>query len=136
MGRITTTALQAVPLFAKLSAKDLKSLAGRFREIRHPAGTVVVREGASGAAFFVIAEGSAVVRIDGEDRATLGPGDHFGEMALIDQGPRSAEVAAVTDVVLYGLSSWEFRPFVQEHPDVAWALLQWLVARVRELNRR
>ncbi len=88
-------------------------------------------EGASGAAFFVITDGQASVMVHGEERARLGPGDHFGEIALLDEGVRSATVIAETDLRCYGLTPWEFRPFVEEHPRVAWKLLQALARRLR-----
>ena len=89
-------------------------------------------EGATGAGFFIIAEGNADVSVGGEHRATLGPGDHFGEVALIDDGVRSASITAATDLLCYGLTPWEFRPFVEEHPQVAWALLETLARRARQ----
>jgi CRP-like cAMP-binding protein len=97
-----------------------------FRE-----GTPVTKEGETGAGFFVIAEGNATVSVDGEAKATLGAGDYLGEVALIDEGVRSASITAATDLRCYGLSPWEFKPFVAEHPQVAWALLQVLARRLR-----
>jgi len=63
--------------------------------------------------------------------ATFGPGDHFGEVALIDGGPRSATVTATTDLVCYGLTFWEFRPLVERNGAIAWKLLQALAQRLR-----
>ena len=88
-------------------------------------------EGTGGAGFFVITEGSATVCVGGEARASLGPGDYFGEIALIDEGTRSATITAATDVTAYGRTSWEFKPFVEDHPQVAWALLKTLAQRLR-----
>ena len=70
--------------------------------------------------------------LSGEIVRTLGPGDHFGEIALLDDGPRSATVTASTDLRCRGMAAWEFRPFVQEHPEVAWTMLETLAARLRE----
>jgi CRP/FNR family transcriptional regulator, cyclic AMP receptor protein len=125
-------ALQDVPLFAELDQRELEQLARQLHERRFPEGADVTSEGAGGAGFFVIAEGNADVDVGGERRATLGPGDFFGEIALIDTGTRSASITAATDLLCYGLTAWEFRPFVEEHPKVAWALLQTLAARLRE----
>ena len=125
-------ALQAVPLFAGLDDRSLEQISRQMHERRFPAGAEVTREGATGAGFFVIAEGEAEVTVGGEPRATLGAGDYFGEVALIDDGVRSASITAVTDLLCYGLTPWEFRPFVEEHPQVAWALLQTLARRYRE----
>ena len=96
-----------------------------------PAGSTVTSEGATGTGFFVIAEGTASVTVGGEERARLGPGDYFGEIALIDQDVRSASILAETDLRCYGLTPWEFRPFVEEHPEVAWTLLRTLAQRLR-----
>jgi CRP-like cAMP-binding protein len=125
-------ALRNVPLFAELDDRDLEQLSRQLHERRFPEGSDVTVEGAGGAGFFVIAEGNAEVMVGGEHRATLGPGDHFGEIALIDAGIRSASIIAATDLLCYGLTPWEFRPFVEEHPQVAWALLQVLARRARE----
>jgi CRP-like cAMP-binding protein len=89
-------------------------------------------EGATGTGFFIVVEGNATVSVSGEQRATLGPGDSFGEIALIDEGTRSATITAATDLRCYGLTAWEFRPFVEEHPQVAWPLLKQMARRLRE----
>jgi CRP-like cAMP-binding protein len=121
-----------VALFSQLEEKDLDQLGRQLHERRFAEGAEVTTEGATGAGFFVIVEGNAEVTIGGEHRATLGPGDHFGEIALIDDGVRSASIVAATDLLCYGLTPWEFRPFVEEHPQVAWALLQTLARRSRD----
>jgi CRP-like cAMP-binding protein len=125
-------ALQNVQLFSTLEEEDLEELARQLHERRFPEGAEVTTEGSTGAGFFVIAAGNAEVLVGGEHRATLGPGDYFGEVALIDDGIRSASIVAATDLLCYGLTPWEFRPFVEEHPKVAWALLQALARRIRE----
>jgi CRP/FNR family transcriptional regulator, cyclic AMP receptor protein len=132
MGTSPADALRRVPIFAGLSEQDLEGLARRMKERRFSEGSVVTTEGAGAAGFFVIVEGNANVTVAGEERATLGPGDYFGEIALIDEGTRSATITAATDLDCYGLTAWEFRPFVEEHPQVAWALLQTLARRLRE----
>jgi CRP-like cAMP-binding protein len=125
-------ALRSVPLFSGLEEKDLEQLERQLHERHFAEGSEITTEGATGAGFFVIAEGNAEVTIGGEHRATLGPGDHFGEIALIDDGVRSASIVAATDLLCYGLTPWEFRPFVEEHPQVAWVLLQTLARRSRD----
>jgi CRP-like cAMP-binding protein len=124
--------LRQVPLFAELDERDFELLARQLHERRFPEGAQVTKEGDTGAGFFVIAEGNAEVSVGGERRTTLGPGDYFGEIALIDEGVRSASITAATDLLCYGMTPWEFRPFVEEHPQVAWALLQTLAGRLRE----
>ena len=125
-------ALRNVPLFAGIEEGDLEELAGQLHERRFPEGAEVTTEGSTGAGFFVSVEGNADVSVGGEHRSTLGPGDHFGEIALIDNGVRSASVVAATDLLCYGMMPWEFRQFVEEYPQVAWALLQTLARRSRD----
>ncbi len=124
-------ALRRVSLFQGLGDRELERLARAMKERRYSAGETVTTEGHRGIGFFVIADGTATVTVHGEPHGTLRAGDHFGEIALIDEGARSATVAADTDLRCYGMTAWEFRPFVQEHPDVAWALLETLARRLR-----
>ena len=127
-------ALKRVPLLAGLERKHLERLARSVRERTFAEGDAITREGEEGVGFFVIVEGSASVNVHGELKAALGPGDAFGEMALLDQGPRSATVVAATDVRCLALSAWEFRPFLEEHPSVAWSLLVTLAKRLRTVE--
>ena len=127
-------ALRDVPLFSGIEGKELTRIANQMKERIFREGSTVVAEGETGAGFFVIAEGNATVSIGGDVRATLGPGDHFGEIALIDDGVRSASITAATDLRCYGLTPWEFRPFIEEHPQVAWVLLRTLAKRIRSTN--
>ena len=127
-----TDVLARTPLLAGLERGDLEQLARSFRERTFPAGATVTREGEAGVGFFVIVEGTANVSVGGERRGALGPGDSFGELALIDEGPRAATITATSDLRCMALSAWEFRPFVQEHPTVAWTLLRTLVRLVRD----
>jgi CRP/FNR family transcriptional regulator len=128
--------LKSVALFAGVRDRDLKRLAKVLRESRFKEGEAVIVEGRSGVGFFLIEDGEASVAVRGEIVGTLGPGDHFGEIALIDEGPRSATVTATTDLRCRGMAAWEFRSFVQEHPEVAWPLLQTLASRLREAEAR
>ena len=124
--------LASVPLFSGVKPKELKKLSKRMTERSFNEGDEITREGESGIGFFVIEDGNATVSVAGDIVRTLGPGDYFGEIALIDSGPRSATIIAGTDVRCRGMSAWEFRPFVEEHPGVAWALLETLVSRLRD----
>jgi CRP-like cAMP-binding protein len=128
--------LKGVPLFAGVKDRELKRLAKVMRESRFAEGKTITTEGHSGVGFFVIEHGNATVSLRGDIVRTLGPGDHFGEIALIDEGPRSATVVATTDLRCRGMAAWEFRSFVQEHPEVAWPLLETLAARLREAEDR
>ncbi len=123
-------AIKNAPLFAQLSKKDIKHLAASMNPRSFSAGSVIIEKGKAGMGFFVIASGSATVTVKGDRVRTLKAGDHFGEIALIDDGPRMAEVTADTDLECYALAAYAFRPFVQDHPDVAWALMQSLVRRI------
>ncbi|HEY6473509.1 MAG TPA: cyclic nucleotide-binding domain-containing protein [Acidimicrobiales bacterium] len=123
-------AIRNAPLFAELSKKDLKHLAAALTEQNFPAGTVILEQGKPGVGFFVIAKGSATVKIKGRTIRTIEPGEHFGEVALIDDGPRMAEITAETDLECFALPAWQFRAFIKDHPDVAWALMQSLVKRI------
>jgi CRP/FNR family cyclic AMP-dependent transcriptional regulator len=124
--------LAQVPLFSGIKPKELKKLGKRMTELTFSEGDEIMTEGKSGLGFFVIEDGNATVSVGGKIVRTLGPGEHFGEVALIDSGPRSATIVASTDLRCRGMSVWEFKPFVEEHPEVAWALLETLVSRLRE----
>jgi len=128
--------LSRVPLFSGVGRRELQRLSKVMRERTFGEGETVTSEGQSGVGFFVIEDGSANVTVRGEAVRTLNPGDHFGEIALIDEGPRSATITAATDLRCRGLAAWEFRSFVQERPEVAWPLLQTLAARLREAEGR
>ena len=124
-------ALRSVSLFADLDDGELTQVALLFKLRRFSAGDTVVKEGADGAAFFLIESGEAKVSVHGVERAGLGPGDHFGEIALIDEGVRSATITATTDLVCYGLTLWEFRPLVIENGAIGWKLLHSLAKKLR-----
>ena len=123
--------LRKVELFESLSGRDLKKLADSFKESTFSAGDVIATEGQRGVGFFVISEGTVAYTIHDDKVGMGGPGDYFGEVALIDDGPRTATVTATTDVTAYGLTSWEFRPLVEENASIAWELLQTMAKRLR-----
>jgi CRP-like cAMP-binding protein len=116
--------LQRVPLFSDLDRKELERIAASMKERTFAAGDTVTAEGTSGVGFFVIESGEAKVTIHGEDRRRLGPGDYFGEVALLNESARTATITAESDLKCYGLTSWEFRPLVETHGSIAWKLLQ------------
>jgi CRP/FNR family transcriptional regulator, cyclic AMP receptor protein len=117
--------LKRVDLFSGLSGRQLKKLAGTFHEHQFVPGTTVVREGTmSGIGFFVVAEGEAAVTVGRKKLATLGPGDYFGEFALITQGERTATVTAKTPLRCLVIPFPDFRKFAHDNPDVTWKLLQ------------
>ncbi|HKG43968.1 MAG TPA: cyclic nucleotide-binding domain-containing protein [Gaiellaceae bacterium] len=123
--------LQRVPLFADFERRELERLARSFKQRTFAEGSTVADEGRTGAGFFVIESGEASVSVHGSDRAKLGPGDYFGEIALIDDGARSATVTADSELRCYGLTSWEFRPLVEGNASIAWKLLETMAKRLR-----
>ncbi len=123
-----TDELKRVPLFSELSQRQLARLARRVRERLLEPGTSVVQEGKmSGIGFFIISEGEATVSVGGKRVATIGPGDHFGELAMITESERTATVTAKTRLRCLEIPFWEFRDFAAENPDVTWKLLQHVV---------
>ena len=114
-----------------MDRRQSEQIARLLKERRFTKGETVIMEGSGGAAFFIIASGEARVSSKGVDLATLGPGQHFGEVALIDGGPRSATVTATTDLICHGLTFWEFRPLVERNGAIGWKLLQALAKQLR-----
>ena len=109
--------LQEVPLFSGLSQRQLKRLARLFKERRFAAGRPVVKQGEmSGVGFFVISEGEASVTVDGAYTKGLGPGDSFGELALISQQERAATVTADSPLTCQVINLWDFRSFAKDNP--------------------
>ncbi len=121
-----------VPLFSDLSQKELGRVIDRTKEMVHGEGDSIVTEGHGGIGFHLILDGTAKVVRGGRKVADLGPGEFFGEMTLIDGAPRSASVIATSDLATMVLPSWEFRPLVKAHPEMAWKLITYLNRRVRE----
>ena len=133
----STELLRRVPLFAEFDENDLKRLARSFKERTFDAGSTVAGEGKTGAGFFVIESGEAAVSVRGGEHGKLGPGDYFGEIALIDdQARRTATITADSDLTCYGLTSWEFRPLVETNAQIAWKLLQVMAKRLRESEQQ
>ena len=124
-------ALQRIPLFADLNKRETREVARLFKERRFSAGETLVQTGSGGAAFYVIGSGEATVTVGGKERAILKAGDHFGEIALIDEGTRTATITASTDVVCYGLTHWDFRPLVEANGTIGFKLLQSLAKMLR-----
>jgi CRP/FNR family transcriptional regulator, cyclic AMP receptor protein len=120
-------------LFADLDRRELQQVARLFKQRHFPSGETVMKEGLGGAAFFVIESGEASVSIGGSERRRLKTGDFFGEIALIDEGARTATVTAASELACYGLTLWEFGPLVRENGEIGWKLLQALAARFRDV---
>jgi CRP-like cAMP-binding protein len=128
--------IKGVPLFAEADERFLEQLAREFMERTYAAGETIAEEGEAGRTFVVIERGEVTVSVRGQEVGRLGPGESFGEMALIAKSARSATVKADTEVHGYQLPVWSFRPFVESHPEMAWALLEALAGRVREVESR
>ena len=126
--------LKHVPLFSRVDDRALKLLAATFTERSFKEGTQLTTEGQGAAGFFVIESGTALVSVDGVERRSLGPGDYYGEIALVDGGLRTATITATSDGKAYGLTAWQFRPLVEEHTTIAWPLLEALAARIRQIE--
>ena len=119
-------------LFKGLPEPELRSIEKQMKIVNHPAGHAIVVRGDNGVGFMVILDGTVTVStVQGKSR-TLGPGDSFGEMALLDQERRSATIKADTNVSLATIPEWNFKPFLKEHPEVAYRLLQVLSQLVRQ----
>jgi Pyruvate phosphate dikinase, AMP/ATP-binding domain/Cyclic nucleotide-binding domain len=129
---VRADALKPVALFSELDDDERAEVAGLFKARHFTAGEVVIREGTGGAAFFLIEAGEAAVSVGGEERRVLGPGDSFGEIALVDDGPRSATVTARTDLECQGITFWDFRPLVEGNGRIGWKLLQSMVRKLRD----
>jgi CRP-like cAMP-binding protein len=127
--------LASVSLFSDCSKRELQTISRVVRAIDHPKDTVIAREGDPGIGLFVIADGTALVTIGGRQRGKLGPGDYFGEIALLDGGPRTATVTATSDVRLLGLTEWVFRGLLKENPSIAVKTLQAMAGRLRKATK-
>ena len=123
--------LSSVPLFSACTRKELRHIASLADRVDVEAGHVLTREGELGHEFFAIAEGTAKVSSKGRKLATLGPGDFFGEMSLLDQHPRTATVTAETPMSLYVVGAADFNRLLDDVPFVARKMLKGLAGRLR-----
>lgn len=128
------TMLKSVPIFEGLTKKELQTVMSSAKEIDYAPGREIVKEGATGVGFHLILEGQANVIVGDHAQAKLGPGDYFGEMSLIDGGPRSATVRADSAVRTLSLASWEFTPLLDSNPSIARKMLIELSRRLRAVE--
>lgn len=126
--------LTKVPLFSACSKKDLSLLARHSEHLAIPAGTLITKEGRVGYEFFVILDGKATVTRTGKQLNTLGPGDFFGELSLLDRSPRNATVTAKTDIDAVMLGQREFTAALDLVPTLAHKLLVGLARRIHEMD--
>lgn len=133
---VTIDALAQVPLLSGLDRHSLEKLARALKDRTFRSGEHALDEGKSGVGFFIVLEGSATVSIGGREVRRLGPGDWFGEIALLaNDSIRTATVTAETDVKCVGLTAWEFRPFLAEYPDIAWQIMTTMARRITDSSQ-
>jgi CRP/FNR family transcriptional regulator, cyclic AMP receptor protein len=123
--------LGQIPLFSACTNRELRRIASLATRVHAEPGEILAREGKPGREFFVIADGKATVTIGDDQIAVLGPGEFFGEMSLLDQGPRSATVTADSAMTLYVIAGREFGELIEEVPFVARRILRGLSQRLR-----
>jgi CRP-like cAMP-binding protein len=124
--------LAACPLFSGVGSDGVAALAGRATEVDFPAGHVIARQGEIGTGFFVVVAGGVRVVRDGTVLATLGPGEFFGELSVLDGRPRNAMVAAETATTCLAIASWDFEAVLLTNPALTLAILRGVAARLRE----
>ena len=127
--------LKSVPLFEGLSKRELRAILKVSRKVHFLEGRAIVSEGDTAAGFHLIAEGRAKVLVNGKKRNALKKGDFFGEISLLDGGPRSASVIAESDVTTLAISAWQFRPILTQHPSIMKKMLVELCARLRSTQK-
>ncbi len=128
--------LERVPLFSACNKTELKSLAKRTNDIKVDAGQVIIREHQGAYEFFVVFEGQAEVTRDGKRVGVIGPGDFFGELALLDRGLRNATVTALTPMEIIVLPQWDFEQALDEAPRMTRKLLTGMARRLRALDEQ
>ena len=127
-------AAASIPVFAALKSKDRDKVLGNVTHRTYAPGATLVQEGERSLNLFFIASGTARVATAHEgQRATLGPGDFFGELGLIERHPRTASVVAESEVTCVMVPAWEFRSLLDEHPEMAVPMVYGLVARLHGL---
>ena len=128
-------ALKGVSLFASMSDRDLKAVMAGCREEVYSDGQAIVREGQPGGPFFLITEGNAKLLVNGKVRKTFTPGDYFGEMAMIDKGPRSATIVASGPVKALAIASWDFLALCEENWGIAHKVMMGMATVIRHLDK-
>lgn len=128
--------LRGVGLFAGLDDKTLGRIAQQTKPYHFSDGESVIDEDSSGrfGRLYIVVSGTAEARIHDDTVATFGPGDHFGEMSVLDGSPRSAAIVATGELDTLGLSAWNMRTLLREEPEIAMHVIETLVARLRKLN--
>ena len=126
--------LSRVPLFSELEKKELEVIAATGKKVGFEPGQRIITRGERGLGFLLVLEGKAEVQKGGKRVAIIGPGGFFGEMTVIDDKPRSADVVAVEPTECLGIASWSFLPILRNHPSVAIGIIKELVRRLRQVD--
>lgn len=126
-----TESLKQVPLFRSFDKKELGTLAKLAREQTYEPGQVIVKAGAGGHGLYIIREGNVSVVQNGKTVATMGPGQFFGEISVLDGGPRTADVRADGRTVCLTLISWDVKPMLMENAEMTYKMLLEMVKRLR-----
>jgi CRP/FNR family cyclic AMP-dependent transcriptional regulator len=127
--------LDKTSLWSGLSKQDLKAIAKLSKERSYEPGETIVRKGEGGVGFYLILDGAVEIKSDGKTLSKLGPGQFFGEMSVLDNQPRSADVVVVEPTRCLTLSAWSFNAVVSENPKIALRMLQEFVRRLRNTNK-
>lgn len=127
--------IKKVPLFSDLNNRELRQLAASMKERTFNSGDTVTQEGKGGVGFFVIDDGRATVSVGGNEVRKLGPGEYFGEIALIADIDRTATITADSELRCYGMTFWDFRPLVETNASIAWKLLQAMAQRLKQAEQ-
>ncbi len=131
---VTIERLRVVPLFQALSTRDLERVLEIGKEVVHDPGQLVVEQEHAGIGFHLILGGAAAVSVGERSVGEVGPGAYFGEMSIIDGGPRSATVIAATELTTFSIPGWNFQELMDRHPSVVKALLVELCGRIRRMD--
>jgi len=127
--------LQKTPIWSGLAKQDLKLIAKLSKERKFESGHAIVSKGEAGVGFYLILEGSVEVRANGKTLSKLGPGQFFGEMSILDNKPRSADVVTVEPSRVLFLSAWSFKAMISDNPRIALKMLQEFVRRLRDTDK-
>lgn len=128
------TRLKTIPMFAGCSQRELQAISAIVKEVEFDAGEVICQEGETGVGLHIVVSGETKVLVGGRTRRRLGAGAFFGEIALIDGGPRSASVVAETPVSTMSIPAWSFRSVLKSQPSLSLKMLEELCRRLRTSN--
>jgi len=126
--------LRRVPLFSELDKKELEVVASAGKRVDFESGQTILRRGERGLGFLLVLEGKTEVRKNGRHVGDIGPGGFFGEMTVVDDKPRSADVVAMEPTKCFGIASWSFFPVLRSNPSVAIGIIKELVRRLRQVD--